>query len=215
MAAGEEAGERKAHLWIFSKHDIVHLLQRARERGRKHGVERRCCGCGRKTGYGHGVEFCIWPSIGNVTMNEFNSPAPAMRNWRTVFWIVWVVALIAKLALAASLAPFGDEAWYWQESRVLDWSYSDLPLATAWLIRLGETVLGHNVVAMRAPFLLLGALLPLVMVRIGRRVFGAAAGWSAGLLTLALPLLGTLGIFALPDVPLTLCSALALDALER
>ena len=130
------------------------------------------------------------------------------------FWIAWTVVLVAKIALAANLAPFGDEAWYWQESRALDWSYSDLPLATAWLIRLGETLFGHGALAMRAPFVLLGALLPLLMVRIGHRVFSEQVGWSAGLLTLALPLLGTLGIFALPDVPLTFCSVLALDALE-
>jgi 4-amino-4-deoxy-L-arabinose transferase-like glycosyltransferase len=67
---------------------------------------------------------------------------------------------------------------------------------------------------MRAPFLSLGALLPLVLVRTGNRVFGSPAGWQAGLLALALPLLGTLGIFALPDAPLTFCAVVALDALE-
>jgi len=122
---------------------------------------------------------------------------------------------VARIMLAATLAPFGDEAWYWQESRHLAIGYSDLPPATAWLIRLGETVFGHGVFAMRAPFLLLGALLPLLMVRLGRRLFGGVAGWCAGLLTLGMPLLGTLGIFALPDVPLTLIAALALDYLER
>jgi len=35
------------------------------------------------------------------------------------------------------------------------------------------------------------------------------------LLALAMPLTGTLGILALPDVPLAVCSAVALDALER
>ena len=130
------------------------------------------------------------------------------------FWLMWALVLIVKIALAASLAPFGDEAWYWQESRHLAWGYSDLPLATAWLIRVGETVLGHSTLAMRAPFLLLGALVPLIMLRLGRRVFGAGPGYCAALLTLALPLLGTLGLLALPDVPLTFASALALDALE-
>jgi len=122
---------------------------------------------------------------------------------------------VARLMLAATLAPFGDEAWYWQESRHLAIGYSDLPPATAWLIRFGETGFGHWVLAMRAPFLLLGALLPLIMVRLGRRLFDDAAGWCAGLLTLGLPLLGTLGVFALPDVPLTFAAALALDYFER
>lgn len=137
------------------------------------------------------------------------------RRLRTAFWVVWTVVLVGKFALAANLAPFGDEAWYWQESRALDWAFSDLPPATALLIRLGETLFGHSTLAMRLPFLLLGALIPLVLRRTGTRVFGDREGSATGLLALALPLLGTLGIFALPDVPLTLSSALALDAIEN
>ena len=102
------------------------------------------------------------------------------------------------------LAPFVDEAFYWQESRHLAWGYSDLPPVTAWLIRAGETLVGqHGVLAMRWPFLLLGALLPWMVVGYARRQFGARVGWQAGLWCLALPLAGTLGVLALPDVPLT------------
>src|SRR5262249_36517268 len=93
--------------------------------------------------------------------------------------------------------------------------FSDLPPATAMLIRLGEFAFGHSELAMRAPFLLLGALAPVVIARTGGRVFGAKAGWQAGLLALALPLLDTLGMFAVPDAPLTLCAALPFEALER
>jgi len=139
----------------------------------------------------------------------------AQDRWQTAFWVAWTVLLVIKLALAATLAPFGDEAWYWQESRHLALGYSDLPPATAWLVWLGESVLGHGVFAMRAPFLLLGALLPLLIVRLGQRLFDARAGWCAGLLVLGLPLLGSLGIFALPDVPLTFAAALALYYFER
>ena len=123
--------------------------------------------------------------------------------------------LIAKIVLAVQLAPFGDEAWYWQESRHPAWGYSDLPPLTAWLIATGDAAFGHGPLAMRAPFLLLGAALPLLIVRIAARISGAVDGWRAGMLALGLPLLGTLGIFALPDVPLTFASALALDAVER
>ena len=148
-------------------------------------------------------------SIGNL------KPADAPRFWRKAFWIAWTVLLATKVVLAATLAPFGDEAWYWQESRHLAAGYSDLPPATAWLIALGETLFGHGALAMRAPFLVLGALVPLILVRIGRRLLDDDAGWCAGLLTLGLPLAGTLGLFALPDVPLTWAAAVALDAAER
>jgi len=57
----------------------------------------------------------------------------AQDRWQTAFWVAWTVLLVIKLALAATLAPFGDEAWYWQESRHLALGYSDLPPATAWL----------------------------------------------------------------------------------
>lgn len=150
-----------------------------------------------------------------MTASGISSARDYASRWRMTFWMVWALLLILKIALAATLAPFGDEAWYWQESRALDWSFSDLPLATAALIRLGETLFGHGVLAMRAPFLLLGAMVPLVLVQTGTRLFGVRDGWFTGLIALALPLLGTLGLFALPDVPLTLCAALAFDAFER
>lgn len=151
-------------------------------------------------------------SIGNP---KANGVPQRERCWRTAFWLVWAALLVIKLILAAHLAPFGDEAWYWQESRHPAWGYSDLPPLTAWLIAAGEGLFGHGVLAMRAPFLALGALLPLVVVRIARDLFDETDAWRAGLLALGLPLLGTLGIFALPDVPLTFASALALLAIER
>ncbi len=120
-----------------------------------------------------------------------------------------------KLWIAASLSPFVDEAFYWQESRRLAWSYSDVPGMTAWLIRLGESLLGHSVFAMRLPFLVLAAGSVALVVILARRLGGPYAGWQAGLGALALPLLGSLGVLALPDVPLVFASVLALVALER
>ena len=153
-------------------------------------------------------------SISNVATNTPDARTRRGRVSPAAFWVAWTVALGAKFLLAVHLAPFGDEAWYWQESRHLDWGYSDLPPATAWLIALGEAVCGHGTLGMRVPFVLLGALLPLLLVRLGNRCFGAPVGWQAGLLALAFPLTATLGLFALPDVPLTVASLLALDAFE-
>jgi len=148
-------------------------------------------------------------------MHDRGSVAPGLARWRGAFLIAFLVLLGARIAVAAHLAPFGDEAFYWQESRHPAWGYSDLPPLTAWMIRIGEALAGHGLLGMRWPFLLVGSLLPWLVVAFARRAFDARAGWQAGLLCLALPLAGTLGVMAVPDVPLTVASMLALYALLR
>ncbi len=146
-------------------------------------------------------------------MGNDPSVVAGIARWRAAFVTVFLCLLGMKLVLAATLQPFGDEAFYWQESRHLAWGYSDLPPLTAWLIRLGESIAGHGLLGMRWPFLLLGSLLPWVLVAFGRRAFDARTGWQAGLLCLCLPLAGSLGVMAMPDVPLTVAGAVAMLAL--
>ncbi|MBN8225768.1 MAG: glycosyltransferase family 39 protein [Xanthomonadales bacterium] len=134
------------------------------------------------------------------------------RRW-FIAW--WALACALKLVVAARLPLFVDEAFYWQEGRHLALAYSDLPGMTAWLARLGTALGGDHVLALRMPFLLVGALLPWWVARIGRRWFGAIHGWHAGTLAVLLPLLGMLGILALPDVPLALATVLCLHAGAR
>lgn len=141
-----------------------------------------------------------------------NAVGNTARRW---FWLLWLALGALKLVLAATLAPFGDEAFYWQESRHPALSYSDLPPLTAWLIASGEALFGHGVLAMRAPFLLLGALLPLLVVRLANRVGGGGLGWQAGTWATLLPLGGSLGVLALPDVPLAFAVLATAGAFER
>ena len=65
--------------------------------------------------------------------------------------MAFALSQLAKLWVAATLAPFGDEAFYWQESRHPAWGYSDLPPLTAWLIRLGEALAGHGLALVSPP----------------------------------------------------------------
>lgn len=131
------------------------------------------------------------------------------------FIALWAAATLFKCVLAARLPLFVDEAFYWQEGRHLAWAYSDLPGLTAWLTRLGVEVGGHSLLGLRWPFLLIAALLPWWVAAIARREAGPEHAWPAGMLTVLLPLLGTLGVLALPDVPLALATVLCLDAGSR
>jgi len=134
---------------------------------------------------------------------------------RTIFLLLWTLVTAVKLVVAARLPLFVDEAFYWQEGQHLAAAYSDLPGLTAWLARLGAEVGGNHVLALRLPFLAIGAWLPWLVSRIATRWFGAVAGWQAGSLTLLMPLSATLGMLAVPDVPMALAAVLCLDAGAR
>ena len=130
------------------------------------------------------------------------------KRW---FLTLWASLCVFKLALAARLPLFVDEAFYWQEGRHLAWAYSDLPGLSAWLARIGDE-LGDSTLALRLPFLAIAAAIPWLVARMTTREFDAKTGWQAGTLALLLPLAGTLGLLALPDVPLLLATVLCLDA---
>lgn len=134
---------------------------------------------------------------------------------RTIFLWLWTLVTAAKLLVAARLPLFVDEAFYWQEGQHLAAAYSDLPGLTAWLARVGVEIGGQHVLALRLPFLAIGALLPLLVARVATRWFGNVAGWQAGSLTLLMPLSATLGLLAVPDVPMALAAVLCLDAGAR
>ena len=136
------------------------------------------------------------------------------RAQRT-FLLLWTAVTAIKLVIAARLPLFVDEAFYWQEGKHLAAAYSDLPGLTAWLTALGTAIGGEHVLAVRAPFLLLAGLLPWLIARIATRWFGATAGWQAGSLAVLMPLSGSLGILALPDVPLAFATVLCAGAGAR
>lgn len=158
------------------------------------------------------------PNIQMVVSNECSGVVAIMRKRlgaQQVFIGLWLVVVALKLLVAARLPLFVDEAFYWQEGRHLAAAYSDLPGLTAWLTRLGTEVGGDSLLALRLPFLLIAAALPWLMVRIAGREFGEQAGWQAGMVVMLLPLAGTLGLLALPDVPMVLATLLCLDAGAR
>ena len=135
---------------------------------------------------------------------------------RHLFWSLWAALLLLKLAFALHVPLFVDEGFYWLEARHPAAAYSDLPALTAWLVRIGEAVGGTQLLGIRWPFLLLGALVPLQVLAIARAAgLAPAVAWRAGLLALLLPLGGTLGLFALPDVPLVVATLLCVQAVLR
>ena len=131
------------------------------------------------------------------------------------FVILWTLVTAVKVLISARLPLFVDEAFYWQEGQHLAAAYSDLPGMTAWLARLGVEIGGAHKLALRLPFLAIASLLPWLVAHTARRWFGGTCGWQAGSLVLVMPLSATLGILAVPDVPMALAAVLCMDAVAR
>lgn len=123
--------------------------------------------------------------------------------------------LLLKLFLAWQLQLFGDEAFYAWEAAKPAMAYSDLPGMTALLIRFGIEVGGYSPFAVRLVYVLMGAAIPFLIVRIARQFSDDVQAWQAGILSCSLPLLLPIGFLALPDAPLCLAALLCLDAALR
>ncbi|MBK8285432.1 MAG: glycosyltransferase family 39 protein [Ahniella sp.] len=131
------------------------------------------------------------------------------------FWLAFGTVAFLRLILAANVPLFGDEAFYWQESRRLAAGYSDLPAGTAWLIAMGQFLFGHSLLALRWPFVCAG-LLTVLLVRVTlRRITDPDTANRGGLLALLLPIGQAVGVLAIPDVVLTLFLVLGSIALIR
>lgn len=125
------------------------------------------------------------------------------------------IFLLVKIFLIGNVDLFQDEVFYWQESQRLSIAYSDMPFMTAWLIHLGTSVLGNSTAGVRFVFLLLGSLIPVLMYWLAKPVVGSDRAFCAAGLCLLMPLLGSMGSIAAPDVALIVLDLLALGFFER
>ncbi len=91
---------------------------------------------------------------------------------RWFFIAVLLAAAVLHMVLAASTQVSGDEAYYWDCSRHLDWSYFDQPPLVIWAITPFRALLGESRLAVRAPAVLASLLIGAFMVPVARRLGG-------------------------------------------
>lgn len=113
---------------------------------------------------------------------------------KKLFW--WSVAgwSMVHIVLAATLQVSGDEAYYWDCARHLDWAYFDQPGLMIWPIAFFRLIFGDVSLAVRAPALLASFLVAPLMLGLIRRLGGGyrqAAGAYALLHLMPLFFLGS------------------------
>ena len=130
-------------------------------------------------------------------------------------WPLGALIFALKALFAFRLELYSDEIFYWFESTRPALAYSDLPFMSSLLAGLGTAVLGDTPFAVRLPFFLIGCSLPAVLYWTALPLVGKAEAREAALLSLCLPLASSLGLLAVPDVPLVFLGLLAIGFFIR
>lgn len=133
---------------------------------------------------------------------------------------VVVVATLIRLAFAAALPLYPDEAYYWEWSRRLAAGYFDHPPAIAYVIAIGtglSSMLGVSPTpfTVRIGAVLCGLVASLAVLGIARRIAGERAGLYAALIICTMPLAATGLVLATPDAPLMGATGAGMYAVVR
>ena len=136
-----------------------------------------------------------------------------MDNDKKFFLFVLLGTLLLHVTLAIWAPPSGDEAYYWDCSRHLDWSYFDQPPLVIWAMVPFRAVLGETTLAIRMPAILASLLIAFALVPIVRRLGGGLR--EAGLAYLLLhgtPLVFLASSYASTDIVMVAAYTLATAA---
>ncbi|MCP4199335.1 MAG: glycosyltransferase family 39 protein [Proteobacteria bacterium] len=140
----------------------------------------------------------------------------SQKNERLFFGAFIVALTTVRIWFASHIELAPDEAYYWQWSNTLSLTYLDHPPLIAWLIRLGTSLFGHNLLGVRFCSLLIGTIGIVVVYEIGRAIqLSNRHAMASAMLATLLPMPGVGTIVATPDTPLSLCWMFAILALIR
>jgi hypothetical protein len=149
------------------------------------------------------------------------NPVPAAENrapdWTARFFILLAVVTVLRLAYLAVFpcGLVGDEAYYWDWGRRLDWGYFSKPPFIAWMMAGAGWLGGDTVFGLRMWSVLFGSGSILFAFLLGRRLYGEKTGFFAGALVAAMPGAVLLNLLLTIDAPLVFFWSAALYLFHR
>lgn len=129
-------------------------------------------------------------------------------------YLIWIIALVVKLAIGAWLPLSADEAYYWVWGHHLQWSYYDHPPFTSWLFWLGQAFEGFGS-AVRWPAIVVAHCTLLIWIEILKPLTDVHRIKWWLILALTAPLLGPGSLIITPDIPLLFFWSLALLSFQK
>ena len=136
----------------------------------------------------------------------------AQRGAGLVVWALFILRLMYLLPFTARFDLAGDECYYWDWGRRLDWGYYSKPPMIGWLMGLVGRLTSNSAFGVRLAPLVLGVFSLWLLYRLTARLFNARAGLVAVALAAFSPANLALNLFFTIDAPLVLCWTGALIA---
>lgn len=138
------------------------------------------------------------------------------KNVQPLFFVFFIlsISLLLHLFCMTKTHLFVEEAYYWNYSQHLDFSYLDHPPMVALLIKLSTTLLGLNEFAVRSANLLCWFVMALFSYKLTELIHRGSGIYSVLLLAI-LPFFFLQTIIITPDVPLLACWSASLYCLYR
>ncbi|MCE9520032.1 MAG: glycosyltransferase family 39 protein [Verrucomicrobia bacterium] len=121
-----------------------------------------------------------------------------------VFRLLYLIPFVAQFDLA------GDESYYWDWGRQLDWGYYSKPPMIGWLMGLAGRLSGNSEWGIRIGALTLGAASLVLLYFFAKKLFGPRPALIAVLLAAFTPANAALNLLLTIDAPLVLCWTAAL-----
>lgn len=127
--------------------------------------------------------------------------------------LLLIIRVTYLLICPLELVP--DEAYYWDWSRQLDWSYYSKPPMIAWLIAFSTAVGGDSVFAIRLPATLMGTVGLWLVYELGRVLYDHRIGFWTFLIVASFPGMTALCLLMTIDAPFLVAWTASLYCLWR
>jgi 4-amino-4-deoxy-L-arabinose transferase-like glycosyltransferase len=138
------------------------------------------------------------------------------RKYQKAFLTLLIATTIFRLFYIQWIELAPDEAYYWTWSKQLQWGYYDHPPMVGFLIWVFTTIAGQSEFGVRMGWVIIGAVLTILLYRLGRRMFRSEqAGFYSALLMNIILLASTGAIIVTPDGPQGLFWVLATFCVYR
>jgi len=113
-----------------------------------------------------------------------------------------IAMVVLRAVLSAKLGLGDDEAYYWEWTRRLEFSYYDHPAMVAWMIKIGTVLFGQTPFGVRFFGLVCNGISGLLLWYLSVRLFGKATAALALFFYTFAPVFSLGGLLMVPDAPM-------------